>query len=124
MDSHKLPKINWKKRQAGFTRKVAVKEDRKIRARQDKSQSIWFGLGLLGLVGWSVVTPTLLAMALGIWIDQTFPSRFSWTLMLMVAGLLLGCLNAWNWVAREQASIERLNQPQSQPPAQEESSHE
>ncbi|WP_442936068.1 AtpZ/AtpI family protein [Nostoc sp.] len=29
-------------------------------------------------------------MALGIWLDLRFPSQFSWTLALMLAGLTIG----------------------------------
>ncbi|HVC92147.1 MAG TPA: AtpZ/AtpI family protein, partial [Pirellulales bacterium] len=61
-------------------------------------KSIWFGLGMSGLIGWSVTVPTLIGTALGIWIDHRYPSRFSWTLMLLFMGLILGCLNAWHWV--------------------------
>jgi ATP synthase protein I len=101
---------NSKKSLTQFVRKVAAQETRKIRARRGKNQIIWFGLGLLGLVGWSVVTPTLLGTALGIWIDTQFPSQFSWTIMLMFGGLILGCLNAWHWVSREQAQMTRSQQ--------------
>jgi ATP synthase protein I len=112
MDTHKKTKKNHHKIRLGFSRKVGSKEDRKLRARREKSHSIWFGLGLLGLVGWSVVLPTLLGMALGIWLDRQFPSHFSWTLMLLFGGLMLGCLNAWQWVNREQAAIGRFSSHQ------------
>jgi ATP synthase protein I len=46
-------------------------------------------------------------VALGIWIDATWPGRFSWTLMLMLGGLLLGCWNAWYWISLEQRAIRR-----------------
>jgi ATP synthase protein I len=98
---------SYRKNVKQFVRKVAAQETRKIRARREKNQIIWFGLGLLGLVGWSVVTPTLLGTALGIWIDTKFPSQFSWTIMLMLGGLILGCLNAWHWVSREQTQMTR-----------------
>ena len=57
---------------------------------------------MFGLIGWSVVIPTLLGVALGLWIDQTWPSRYSWTLMLLLLGIILGCLNAWRWISQEQ----------------------
>ncbi|HEY9651577.1 MAG TPA: AtpZ/AtpI family protein [Coleofasciculaceae cyanobacterium] len=114
MDNHKSPYNNHRKLWAEFTRKVAAKQDRKIRARQGKHRSIWFGLGLLGVLGWSVVLPTLLGLALGIWIDQQYPSRFSWTLMLMVGGLILGCWNAGHWVTREQSQIDRTTNQSSE----------
>lgn len=80
---------------------VAEKETRKLRARQEKTRGVWFGLGMFGMIGWSVAAPALLCVALGIWIDAQWPSRFSWTLMLLLMGIGLGCLNAWFWITRE-----------------------
>lgn len=80
---------------------VGAKEERKLRARRERHKGVWFGLGMFGLVGWSVAVPTLAAIALGVWIDTRFPSQYSWTLMLLVMGIALGCFNAWYWVSRE-----------------------
>jgi ATP synthase protein I len=60
---------------------------------------------MMGLVGWSVVVPTLLGAALGIWLDKHHPGEHGWTLALLMAGLSLGCLNAWRWVAKEDKAI-------------------
>ena len=78
---------------------IAAKEERRISARKEKDHSLLFGLSIFGIVGWSVVIPTLVGIALGIWLDGRWPSRFSWTLMLLFGGLILGCLNAWYWVS-------------------------
>ena len=86
---------------------VAVKAARKARARREKERSVWFGLGMFGVVGWSVAMPTLIAVAIGVWIDGRWPSQYSWTLMLLFVGIVLGCLNAWYWVNRERSVIER-----------------
>jgi ATP synthase protein I len=80
---------------------VAGKEARKLRARREKERSIMFGLGMFGLVGWSVAIPTLIGIAVGIWIDRAYPGPYSWTLMFLIIGIALGCLNAWYWVKRE-----------------------
>jgi ATP synthase protein I len=87
-------------------RKVKAKEARKMRARQQKEQSVWFGLGMFGLVGWSVAIPTLIGVFLGVWLDLRSSSRYSWTLMLLIIGIGLGCLNAWFWISRERKMIE------------------
>ncbi len=92
--------------QRELSRKVRAKEARKIRARQQKDQSVWFGLGMFGLVGWSVAIPTLIGIALGVWIDLKSASQYSWTLMLLIIGIVIGCLNAWFWVSRERKMIE------------------
>lgn len=84
-----------------FVRKIRSKERRKKRAREEGDRSIWFGLGMFGLVGWSVAIPTLIALAIGIWIDSRYESEYSWTLMLLVVGIALGCWNAWYWVRSE-----------------------
>jgi ATP synthase protein I len=84
---------------------VGEKAARKLRARRNSAQGVWFGLGMMGLVGWSVAIPTLLGAALGIWLDQHYPGKHAWTLALLVAGLCIGCLNAWHWVAKEGKEI-------------------
>lgn len=90
-----------------LSRRVAAKEARKLRARREKGRLIWRGLGTLGLVGWSVTVPTLLGLAAGMWIDRTWPSRFSWTLTLLIGGVIAGCWNAWYWIGQERRDIER-----------------
>jgi ATP synthase protein I len=84
---------------------VGAKAARKLRARRDAGQGVWFGLGMMGLIGWSVTIPTLLGAALGLWLDRRYPGQHSWTLALLVAGLALGCFNAWRWVAKEDKAI-------------------
>jgi ATP synthase protein I len=80
---------------------VGASARRKELARRDGSPGVWFGMGTMGLVGWSVVVPTLVGAALGLWLDQRHPGTHSWTLALLVAGLSLGCLNAWRWVLQQ-----------------------
>jgi ATP synthase protein I len=37
------------------------------------TRTVWFGLGMMGLIGWSVAIPTLLGAALGLWLDKRHP---------------------------------------------------
>jgi ATP synthase protein I len=83
-----------------FEKEVERKEARMIRGRREKGETVWFGLGMFGIVGWSVAIPTLIGTAIGLWIDKTWPSQFSWTLMLLILGVMIGCLNAWYWVRK------------------------
>ena len=84
---------------------VGAKATRKLKARRSGTPGVWFGLGMMGLIGWSVAVPTLLGAALGLWLDQRDPGGRSWTLALLVAGLTIGCLNAWHWVSREDQAM-------------------
>ena len=86
---------------SSFAAEVGRKAARKGRAQREGDQGVWFGLGMSGLIGWSVAVPTLLGAFLGVWLDRTHPKSFSWTLTLLFAGLLLGCFNAWHWVSQQ-----------------------
>jgi len=88
-----------------FTGLIGGKATRKLKARHS-TQGVWFGLGMMGLIGWSVVVPTLLGAAIGHWLDKHHPGTHGWTLALLVAGLSLGCLNAWRWVANEEKAMQ------------------
>ena len=90
-----------------FPKEIDVRERRKLRARQKKSDEVWFGLGMFGMVGWSVAIPTVIGIFLGVWIDIKWPGQYSWTLMLLVIGLITGCMNAWFWVNRQRRDINR-----------------
>ncbi len=86
-------------------RRIAGKEARKLKARRQHT-SIWFGLGTFGIIGWSVAIPVVIGVLVGAWIDSNLPSQFSWTLMLLLLGVILGSLNAWSWINRERQIIE------------------
>ena len=77
------------------------RERRKLRARKKKTDQVWFGLGMFGLVGWSVAIPTLMGVALGVWLDREWDTTVSWTLTGLFVGVFVGCLNAWYWIKRE-----------------------
>ena len=89
------------KEETNFSRQVGAQAVRKRKAQRGAKRSIWFGLGMSGLIGWSVTVPTLIGAALGLWVDKHYPSTFSWTLMLLLIGLIIGCFNAWHWVDSE-----------------------
>ena len=80
---------------------IRRKARRKLDARARGARGVLAGLGVFGLVGWAVAVPTLLGTALGLWIDAGTGSGRSWTLALLLAGVAVGCLNAWYWISRE-----------------------
>ena len=103
-------KENPKDIKRSFIEKIERKEKRKLRAQRKKGQGIWFGLGLFGVIGWSVMIPTVIGIAVGIWADKKWPGQISWTLTFLFAGIILGCLNAWYWVEKERKEIEEENE--------------
>jgi ATP synthase protein I len=69
--------------------KIGKKEARKLRARREGRNNPVQAVALFGLVGWSVALPTLLSLALGIWLDRTWPGPI---LLDFAAAADRGCL--------------------------------
>ncbi len=90
-----------------FSREVGEKEKRKLKARRSDGRSIWAGMGLLGMVGWTVTVPALLGALLGKWLDKKYPVSFSWTLTFLIIGIMAGCGMAWRWVKNENKKINK-----------------
>lgn len=84
-----------------ISKTVARKALRKLRAKQAGPRGVLFGLGMFGLIGWSIAVPTLTGIAAGLWLDRHFPNKVSWTITLLFAGIVLGCFNAWRWIKKE-----------------------
>ena len=97
MNERKRPSAEEK-----MLRKVESDAKMKIRARE-KEDTVVFGLGMFGIVGWSIVVPTVMGVALGLYLDRRVDAGFSWTLTLLFAGVIAGCLNAWYWVQQKSA---------------------
>ena len=70
--------------------------------KKDRGQSFWLYVGLIGMVGWSVVLPMLLGVLVGRWIDRAHGTGYSWSLGLFLLGLAVGCFNAWRSIMKEQ----------------------
>ena len=87
-----------------FAEQVGAKAARKLKARRiHAGRLVRPGHdGADRLVGG---VPTLLGAALGLWLDKHHPGSHAWTLALLVAGLAIGCLNAWHWVAKEDKAM-------------------
>lgn len=99
----KPTKIN----KSAFSQQVGDMAAQKLKAQRHVNKTVWSGLGMMGLIGWSVVIPTILSTACGIWLDKHYPSEHSWTLTLLIIGLCLGCFTAWRWVDKEDKEINR-----------------
>ncbi len=85
-----------------LSKKSAKKETRKLKARREKRYSALVkGLRMTGLVGWTVATPTLIGWPLENGLMKPGRQLFSWTLTLLMVGLILGCFHAWYWLKRE-----------------------
>lgn len=93
-----------------FQEEIVSKEERKLRARKRPGHNPLTGLGMFGLVGWSVAVPVFVGIMIGLALDKRHHGGRSWTLTLLIAGLMLGCWNAWYWVQKESDKIKKENE--------------
>lgn len=100
------PESRPTKKASALAEQIDAKAKRMLKARRRRAPGVWFGLGMMGLIGWSVTVPTLVGAAIGMWLDRHYPGNRSWTLALLISGLAIGCLNAWHWVAKEEMAMQ------------------
>lgn len=81
----------------------AVKTRRERRAgwKEASERSVGQNLAMIGTLGLTIVTPTLMGVFIGRWLDHSFGSGFYWTLGLLVAGLAAGCWLAWTKIRND-----------------------
>ncbi|MEX1294827.1 MAG: AtpZ/AtpI family protein [Candidatus Limnocylindrales bacterium] len=87
--------------QEAFARRASRKAERH-RAASARPANVLLWMRAIGIVGWSIVVPTLIGLFVGRWLDEAAPSgSISWTLTLLLLGLVVGIAVAGGWVRRE-----------------------
>ena len=83
---------------------VAETEKRAERHRswkEAREESMARRLGQIGVLGWMIVTPILVGVFLGRWLDARLGSGLTATGALLMLGTVLGCWSAWRWMHHE-----------------------
>jgi ATP synthase protein I len=62
------------------------------------------GIGTFGMVGWSIAVPTVGGAFAGLWLDGAAPQDFSWTIALILGGVVIGAFIAASWINKEGSS--------------------
>lgn len=87
--------------------KILRKERHQLAGKETKKNVIFYGLGMIGVFGWSIVIPTFLGLIIGFWLDEKWSLGFNWTLTFLFLGVVLGSINGWYWVTKQRKSIEK-----------------
>lgn len=80
---------------------VRTRRERRALWQREGERSLGQNLAMIGALGWTIVTPTLIGIFMGRWLDRHFASGIFWTLGLLVAGLAVGCMLAWKRMYHE-----------------------
>jgi ATP synthase protein I len=79
---------------------------REQRAHDEPEPSLGSRLGQIGILGWSIVLPTLAGLALGHWLDRRFGTGVFFSAPLLMIGAAFGLWSAWKWMHRQNRSKE------------------
>lgn len=75
-----------------------------------RSERHWSSnFGMIASLGGVIITPLLLGILGGGWLDEHYPEHFSWRLSGLFLGFLWGGINAYFWITIENKKIERLS---------------
>ena len=76
-------------------------ENRAQRARKDPEPSLGRRLGQIGILGWTIVLPTLIGLFGGRMIDRAFGTGIFFSAPLLMLGVAFGFWSAWRWMQRQ-----------------------
>lgn len=65
---------------------------------KDGEPSLTRQFAAVGVLGWIIVVPILLGIALGRWLDARFTTGVMFTAALLLLGVVLGGWSAWRWM--------------------------
>lgn len=77
---------------------IRRRAERMQRTRKEAQYSPLSGLGVFGVIGWSVAIPTVGGAFLGMWLNRVAPQSFSWPIALILGGVVVGAMVAWSWI--------------------------
>jgi ATP synthase protein I len=85
----------------GMTDAVRKRQERRTRWLTEGEPSLVRFVGQIGVLGWIIVTPTLIGLFIGRWLDRTFGTGIFWSAALLVLGVAAGFWSAWQWMHRQ-----------------------
>jgi ATP synthase protein I len=75
--------------------------EREAEGRADPEPSLGRRLGQIGVLGWTIIVPTLLCLFLGRWVDRTLGTGIFFSAPLLMTGAAIGFWSAWRWMHRQ-----------------------
>ena len=85
----------------GMADAVRKQQERRKRWLSEGEASVVRFVGQIGVLGWIIVTPTLIGLFIGRWLDHTFGSGIFWSAALLVMGVTAGFWSAWRWMHQQ-----------------------
>lgn len=85
----------------GMSEAVRLRERRRATWQQSGERPLWRNLSMIGALGWLIVTPMLLGILVGHWLDARFGSGIFWSGALIMLGAAFGSYLAWQRMGKD-----------------------
>lgn len=80
---------------------VRQRRERREEWQKEGEPSVMRFVGQIGVLGWIIVTPTLIGLFVGRWIDRSFGTGIFWSAPLLLLGVVIGFWSAWRWMHQQ-----------------------
>ncbi len=85
----------------GLADAVRKRQERRSRWLTEGEPSVVRFVGQIGVLGWIIVTPALIGLFIGRWIDHKLGTGIFWSAPLLLVGVTIGCWSAWQWMHKQ-----------------------
>lgn len=75
--------------------------ERRRRWHDEGEASVLRFVGQIGVLGWIIVMPMLIALFAGRWLDSRLGTGIFWSAPLLMLGAAIGSWSAWRWMHRQ-----------------------
>ena len=82
-------------------RAIRLREKRREQWEQEGERPLWKNLSMIGALGWLIVTPTLIGVLIGRWLDKAFDTGILFSGALIFLGVMLGSYLVWQRITKE-----------------------
>ncbi|MBS1164551.1 MAG: F0F1-ATPase subunit family protein [Proteobacteria bacterium] len=89
-----------KDRQDRLAEAARQAEKRRREGLATPEPSLGARLGQIGVLGWTIVVPMLIGVAIGRWLDRTLGTGVFFSAPLIMIGAAIGFWSAWKWMHR------------------------
>jgi len=85
----------------GMAAAVRQQRQRQQRWLKEGESSVARFVGQIGVLGWIIVTPTLIGLFIGRWLDHKLGTGIFWSAPLLLSGVVVGFWSAWRWMHKQ-----------------------
>ena len=95
------PKDNQSRSGDGLAAAARLRRERRDEWARKGEPSVMRFVGQIGVLGWIIITPTLIGLFIGRWIDHRLGTGIFWSAPLLLVGVTVGFWSAWRWMHQQ-----------------------